>query len=281
MSNPSEFIPATWDLPLEIREQIGEFASRQRELSLNGHLVLILHQLPKPGDSERLSVLLWRDPGGKWRSLWETPGGNGESTDPLEAIARLLRTYDQRIGELEARFSEARNAKQLFIVLRETIPLMRAMKNLLAPLTTAREKHPKVRELLIWREEAYGIERAVELLYEETRAALNFTVAEEAEVQSRANLEMAAAAHRLNLIVALFLPLTAVGSVFGMNLVNGLEDVGPWLFWVVFTCGVSIGFLIKGFIGRNEAMRQRLTLTQRLLQPVEKLARSHRGPTEV
>ena len=66
-------------------------------------------------------------------------------------------------------------------------------------------------------------------------------MARRAEEQARTGREMAAASHRLNIIAAIFLPLTALGSMFGMNLVSGLEKQPIWLFWAVLVAGVAIG----------------------------------------
>jgi len=250
--NTCPVLPVTWNVPQELRDQVGEFASRQRELQAQDHLLLVLHQVPPVGNPERRSVILWRAPDGRWFALRER--SHDEELEELEArqaMQELLRAYDARIDELEARFAAADGAQELFHILRETIPVLRAMKNMLAPLTTARERLPKVRELLVWREQAYGTERAVELLYEEARAALDFTIAEEAEVQSHANLEMARAAHRLNAMIALFLPLTAIGSAFGMNVINGMEENGPWLFWVLLATGIAVGYLMRTLIDRR------------------------------
>lgn len=260
----SPIVPADWDLPPELREQVGEFASRQRDLQSGGHLLLVFHQPPVGGVPERRSIILWRAPDGKWKSLREEgPERAIVEVDAIAAMQQLLRDYDARVDELEAQFAKASGARDLFLVLRETIPVKRALRNMVGPLGSARERLPAVRELLIWREVAHGTERAADLLNEEVRAALDSTIAEEAEVQSQANLEMARAAHRLNSLVALFLPLTAFGAAFGMNVASGLEDVQPWLFWFLLVSGIGAGFLLRMFIDRNSMRIDRLLRVQR------------------
>ncbi len=268
MSTEEQVFPVDWDIPAEIREQVGSFASRQRELHAQGHLVLVFHQLPTPGDPTRLSVLVWRSPDGNWRAIIERPGSaENEICAAEKAMASLLQSYEDRIDALEKQYREATDAKQLFESLRQTIPVLRSMKNLSATLQAAREHFPKVKHLLIWREEAHGLERAVDLLFEEARAALDFANAEQAEVQSQANLEMARAAHRLNLIVIIFLPLTAIASAFGMNIVSGLEDTGPWLFWSIIALAIVSGVTARQLISRNrpplEAVRGKVRKRQR------------------
>lgn len=265
MSVEEQVFPAEWDIPAEIREQIGSFASRQRELHAQGHLVLVFHQLPMTGDPERLSVLLWRAPEGGWKAIVERPEGQDNVVCPADkAMAALLQSYEERIDALELLYREAANAKQLFEVLRQTIPVLRSMKNLSATLQGAREHFPKLKHLLVWREEAHGLERAVDLLFEEARAALDFSNAEQAELQAQANLEMARAAHRLNLIVVIFLPLTAIASAFGMNIVSGLEETGPWLFWSIIGLAIVSGFTARQFIARNRAPLEALSKRMRL-----------------
>ena len=63
------------------------------------------------------------------------------------------------------------------------------------------------------------------------------------EAQAATARQMAATAHRLNLLAALFLPLTALASVFGMNFNSGLED-SVALFWSVCGVGVAMGLAL-------------------------------------
>ena len=50
---------------------------------------------------------------------------------------------------------------------------------------------------------------------------------------------------RLNLLAALFFPLTALASVFGMNLAHGFDRNAPAVFWIIFVACVGLGFAIK------------------------------------
>ena len=47
------------------------------------------------------------------------------------------------------------------------------------------------------------------------------------------------------MLVALFLPLTAFASVFGMNLPSGLESSSSALFWVVLFGGLTLGLVLR------------------------------------
>ena len=46
------------------------------------------------------------------------------------------------------------------------------------------------------------------------------------------------------MLAAIFLPITAIGSVFGMNLASGLEHRGPLVFWGVLLIGAIVGYAL-------------------------------------
>jgi hypothetical protein len=74
-------------------------------------------------------------------------------------------------------------------------------------------------------------------------------IARQAEEQARSSQQLVVAGHRLNLLIAIFLPLTALGSAFGMNLRHGLEGINsPLLFWVILIGGFFLGFVVKATI---------------------------------
>jgi Mg2+ and Co2+ transporter CorA len=91
------------------------------------------------------------------------------------------------------------------------------------------------------------------LLLADARNGLDFTVAQRAEVQSEKTYEMARSAHRLNVLAALFFPVTAISSVFGMNFASGLEKLSePWLFWIVLMFGFMCGGILVKVICKPE-----------------------------
>ena len=55
-------------------------------------------------------------------------------------------------------------------------------------------------------------------------------------------------ARGLNVLAALFFPLTAVASIFGMNLASGLNGASPLIFWVICALGVAFGFSIRNWV---------------------------------
>jgi hypothetical protein len=46
--------PADWDLPIALRIRLGHGPGRQRVLDADGHLLLVLHEIPKSHDLGRV-----------------------------------------------------------------------------------------------------------------------------------------------------------------------------------------------------------------------------------
>jgi Mg2+ and Co2+ transporter CorA len=63
--------------------------------------------------------------------------------------------------------------------------------------------------------------------------------------------------HRLNILAAIFFPLTAIASLFGMNLRSGLEASPTWVFWVVFLAGIVVGMVVREWALGNLGKRAR------------------------
>lgn len=64
----SSLLPSAWDLPPVFRDRLGSHPGRQRAMFADGHLLLILHEPPKPDVNERLGCFFWRHPDGTWSS---------------------------------------------------------------------------------------------------------------------------------------------------------------------------------------------------------------------
>ena len=144
-------------------------------------------------------------------------------------------------------------AKELILILRSGTPLVRASKHVKEVLQVARETIKKERALILLRDFAGENERAAELMYEEAKNVLEFEIAEQGELQAKLGHDLAMAGQRLNLLAALFLPVTALASIFGMNLVSGLEQIKtPLLFWGVLVGGMILGILVMWFLGVRE-----------------------------
>lgn len=248
-------IPTRWQVPEEFHRRLGEKAGRQRAMVAQNHLLLILHKLPKPGDPERQPRLFWRDPSGAWQ---ESEGG--------AAIAELnthLDEFDRATEQLETILRGAPSAENYFAVLNQTTPLLRAARHLHAALQQAREAIPNDRHLVLARDSAGEIERTLELLHSDALHGMQFLVAARAEEQARASEQLVVSNHRLNVVIALFLPLTALASVLGMNVRHGLENSGPAAFVMVVFVGLLLGAMVVALVNRPIEQKSRQFATSR------------------
>lgn len=231
-------LPAMWEVPESFRERLGKEAGRQRAMFADGHLLLVLHAPPNADDDTREGRFFWRAPGGEWRS---TAFGSGAG-----ALAKHLDEFRERLGVLEAGETKALSAKAYFDVLRDLTPLTRAARNLHNTLQQARELVKEDQNLIAFRDEAYGLDREIELLYSDTRNGLEYYRARKAEEQAEQGQQMAQAGHRLNVLAAMFFPLATMAALLGMNVPHGLEQAQPpGAFLLVLVLGLSLGWFVK------------------------------------
>ncbi len=234
-------IPPTWNLPEAIRARLGQSTyGRQRAIVEEGHLLLVLHRTPGPDDRGREGVLFWRNPAGEWQC---NRGGPGSGT-----LKRHVQSYVDVEGKLTQDYDAATAVGGLFDLQEALTPLARAACNMHHALQAARESIKQDLFIIEVRDLAYEVERNLELLLEDVRNAIHQATAREAEAQSQAGREALKASHRLNALAALFLPLTAITSLFSMNFEHGLNERSPTLFWLIFAGGVLIGFAMKSWV---------------------------------
>src|SRR5262245_33275565 len=116
-------IPPTWTLPEAIKQRLGQTTvGRQRAITEDGHLLLILHKPPGPDDREREGVIFWRNPAGEWQF---NRGGPGPG-----ALKRHVQSYVELEGKLANDYEEAANTTALFELLAALTPLARAARNM-------------------------------------------------------------------------------------------------------------------------------------------------------
>lgn len=237
-------VPEDWKIPQKIRNRFGETAGKQRIMLADGHLVMVLHEPPGPDDVDRKACLLWRDANGKWAS--------SSSGDTSHLLKKHIATFTEKSDALENLLQSASCASDYFGLLQAAAPLHRACRNLHTTLQQAREAVPEEHELIVARDAAGDLERAFELLHTDAKNGLDFMVAQRAEQQSQRSYQMAVSAHRLNVLAAVFFPITAMSSVLGMNVVSGLEFLpGVTMFWTVLTVGLSSGVLLARMISAS------------------------------
>lgn len=234
-------IPPTWSLPDAIRVRLGQSTfGRQRAIFEDGHLLLILHKPPGPDDRGREGQLFWRNPSGDWQF---NRGGPGTGS---------LKRHVQGFAEIEAKltqdYEQAVTIEHLFDLIEALTPLVRSARNMHQALQAARDAVKNDTFLIEMRDQAYEVERNFDLLLEDARNALQYRTAREAEAQAKLSKQAVQASHRLNILAALFFPLTAVASLFGMNLAHGLDQHKVMLFWLVAMISLGLGFAMKSWV---------------------------------
>ena len=234
-------LPSSWALPNQIKKRFGQKSSgKQRAMVADGHLLLVLHKAPQRGQRERQGVFFWRKPSGEWDY-------SGRGTG-IRTLFKHLKDYSLAEEKFSKDYEKAKDAEDYFQILEALSPLHRAAKNLHGTLQSAREAIPDDRGIIDLRDWAYEIERSLDLLYMDTKNALDFNMAKKADEQTKLSMQSVKAGNRLNTLAAIFFPLTAVSSVFGMNLNHGFENAPILVFWLVFLGGISLGFLIRGWV---------------------------------
>ena len=233
-------LPSNWKVPQIFRDRLGNKVGRQRVMFADGHLLLVLHAPPAPDERHRQGRFFWRSPEGTWQS-----SSLGEG---IKSLDKHLEQYLQELQKLENAEDRAQTADDYFPILQAIAPLHRSAGNMHNTLQEARELAREDRDLLACRDHAYIIQRSIELLQCDTKNGLDCVVARRAEEDAENSRRMAVAAHRLNVMAAIFFPIATLATIFGMNLPSGLEEVSPVLFWgVLFVC-VLVGTVAKGSI---------------------------------
>ena len=236
-------IPISWDLPNEIIVRFGQTPGRQRAMSADGHLLLVLHKAPSADESERRGAFFWRKPNGDWES---TERGRG-----LKALREHVEAYSTLLAELEKEYEGASKADDYFHILERVAPLSHAANNLHDVLQAAREAIREDRDIIDLRDWAYQVERGFALLYTDSKNALDYSIAKRAEEEAKLSRQAVQTGHRLNILAAIFFPLTAIASLFGMNIRSGLEDSPIWVFWAVFLVGIFVGVVVREWVLGN------------------------------
>lgn len=240
-------LPAGWGVPQAFRERLGDEAGRQRLMEADGHLLLVLHAPPRAGDPYRRGRLFWRSDEGLWKPQ--------SLTHDKHAIGELIDEYEALADEIEHQDGECATAEDYFAVLTGLNPLVRAAHNLYEVVQAARQAAPGDRKLILLRDRAYSLTRRLELLQQDSKNTLDFVIARRAEEQAESSRRQARAAHRLNLLVALFFPLATLTSLFSVTFAHGLESFdqanAPMPFIALVAVGLLLGAALAAFIGRK------------------------------
>ena len=234
-------IPNNWSLPELITSRLGTISGKQRVIAEDGHILIVLHKIPGKNQSHRKSLFLWRDADKQWHS---SERGNG-----IHVLNEHLEQYATLDEKLDLQYEEAINAADYFDLLETLTPIQRTIKNTSATLQAAREIAGA--ELIDFRDKADVMQRNFELLYTDCKNGLDYAVAKKAEEQSELQKPALLVGHRLNIIMALFLPVTAAASLLGMNVPHGLESSSPWVFASIVGIFGVLGLLMKAWVSKK------------------------------
>ena len=182
-----------------------------------------------------------------WRSVDGVWAADGRGVG-INALQRHVTEFNSRVQELEDLENNATSADDYFHLRCEIAPIHRAAQNMSTAISRAYEACPEDRGLLICRNLATTVERTSELLKDDATYGLEYSMAKYAESQ-------ALASHRLNLIAAIFFPILAFASIFGMNMENGSEHQNPCVFWLFVAFGIAIGMVMKNIVFRTNPVK--------------------------
>ena len=243
MSKCSDFpyLPAHFEPEEEILDQLSNRPGNQRCVVGRDELLLVVHEVPKPGIPEREPVLFWRRQDEVWL---DSAGAKG-----LRKIGELLDRYAKIIDEHEDVIDEADTAAEIFALARAAGPLARTSRNLAIAIEQTLVHDEDNRELKSYRDRAREVERAADQLHQDARLTLEYWKAERGEEQQAAAEKLNKIAFRLNLLAGFFLPLVAFGGLFGMN-VDLPDFVNGW-FWLIFFGGLTVGAVLVYLVSRK------------------------------
>lgn len=238
-------IPPNWQLPIEFRRRLGRSAGRQRLMNHEGQLLIVTHDVPGPDEDSRQGILFWFDSESQWKSSNGEPGA--------VAIENLLSKYEKRIEGLDQAEFKAKISEDYLPVLEQLAPISRSIRNLRDVLQDARKAAPDLVELIDFRDRAYALSRTAELTYQYAKDSMDVAIVKRAEEQASASDRMSAAAHRLNIMAALFFPLATLSGVFGTTLTDGwswAKTADPFI--VFLAVGLVSGIVLTYFVGSEQ-----------------------------
>ncbi|MEX1041776.1 MAG: hypothetical protein WDZ51_14145 [Pirellulaceae bacterium] len=238
---PKSILPPSWKVPEIFHLRLGDGPGKQRVMESEGHLLVVAHLPPKPGQGPRGGRFFWREPDGTWHS---NDLGGGPA-----ALTKHLEQYGDALTRLERQEEAAVTSEDYFLVISQLHPLLRSTRNLHQVLQKVREVIGNDRQLINLRDRVYELERTAELLNSEAHSELDFLIARRAEQQAASGHKMAVSAHRLNILAATFFPIATLASVFGMQLSHGWETrYAPWPFVLMLLVGLLLGLVLNAVI---------------------------------
>ena len=243
MSKCSDFpyLPQFFECEEELLDQLSNRPGNQRCVVGRDELLLVVHEVPEAGSPDRVPLIFWR----RQDEQWIDNGGH----KGLRKLGELLDRYTKLLDEKQDIIDEADTAQEIFDLARIAAPLGRASRNLALAIDQTLMHDEDNRELRSYRDRAREVERASEQLSHDARLTLEFWKAERSEEQQATAEKLNKIAFRLNLLAGFFLPLVALGGLFGMNV--DLPDFVDGWFWIIFCGGLTLGGTLVWLVGRK------------------------------
>jgi hypothetical protein len=247
----AQLIPPNWSsFPDEFRNRLGSTVGRQRCMHSDGQLLIVAHLVPEHDEVSRRGILFWRDAAGEWKSSNGDPG--------RVALNMHMDRYSKRLDAFEGQEAAASKADDYLPLLEGLAPIVRSNRNLLETLEEARKAVPDARELIDFRDRAYELARQAELLYEDSKNSMDVAIVRRADEQAQSTQQMMVAAHRLNILAALFFPFATLGAMFGTTLTDNwswAESPAPFVAFVV--AGAMGGIVLTLFVVRGTRQKRK------------------------
>jgi Mg2+ and Co2+ transporter CorA len=233
-------IPSKWTIPENLKRRFGKNGvGKQRAMFSEEHLLIVLHKAPDSEQKSRTAMTYWRSPEGQWQD-----SSSGKSIFQLRAHIEDYSDIEIKLNKL---YDKASTPEHYFDLLEDLTPLVRSSQNMANALQQARE-FIEDQDIIDLRDRCQEISREFEILYTDARHGLDYQVAKRAEEQAKYSMQTSQSTDRLNVLVAIFLPVTAISGIFGMNLENGLENIPASLSWVIMIASFALGFGVKAWV---------------------------------
>lgn len=230
-------IPDSWELPKKLRARVGKTIGRQRTIQEDGHTIILLHQVPNTKEKVRHSAC-----------CWILPDGTMHFHPQTEKFDKVFESYRHKINLLEKDYQNANSALKYFQILEDITPIHFGTIRMATALQMARDHLPDNRQVLLWRDETFELERETEIFQVRTKNAMDYHQSKSVEDLSQITFELSKTSHKLNMMATFFVPMMAICGLFGMNIFSGLEHESYFpLFWIIAVTSILIGICLNFF----------------------------------
>lgn len=165
-------------------------------------------------------------------------------------MKEMVAAYAEHAQQIEKRLGTARVARDFFEVLVTLRPLEHRVRELGLVLQRASEREATDLEFQGLAMRAAATARHLALLVLRTEDGRDFDLAQLTEEQADISNQMVVSGQRLNFLVAMLLPMTALTSIFGMNLIEHQGGSAGVMAASVVLFALLLGGLLSLFVAR-------------------------------